>query len=220
MQARTPELPLRDRDEAGRLLAEHLAHLAGTHPVVLGIPRGGVAIAAVVAAGLDGDLDVIVARKLGAPMYPELAIGAVTADGGRFLNLDVLSSLGIPDHYVEAETARQLKEAKARETRLRAGHPAVELAGRTVILCDDGLATGATMRAAARSVRARGAGRLIIAVPVGSRQACEALADEAEEVVCLAQPEPFGAVGAHYIHFEPVEDETVSRLLRQPAGSP
>jgi putative phosphoribosyl transferase len=208
-----------DREEAGRLLAERLLHLRGAHPVVLGIPRGGVPIAAAVASALDAELDVIVARKLGAPVSPELAIGAVTADGGRFLNEDVVSALGVAADYIERETAAQLKEAERREAWLRAGHARTEVKGRTVLLCDDGLATGATMRAAARAIRQRGAARLIIAVPVGSRQACRALAAEADQVICLAEPEPFGAVGVYYEHFEPVEDETVARLLRQPARS-
>jgi predicted phosphoribosyltransferase len=215
-----PHLPFADRMEAGRLLGERLSHLAGSHPVVLGIPRGGVPIAAEVATRLEGDLDIIVARKLGAPMSPELAIGAVTSDGGRFLNDDVIRSLGVPDDYVARETARQLADARAREVRLRAGHPAMELVGRTVILCDDGLATGATMRAAARSIRKRGAGRLIVAVPVGSIEACTALATEADEVVCPATPEPFIAVGRYYVDFEAVEDDTVARLLKGAVRAP
>jgi putative phosphoribosyl transferase len=220
MTTPVPHLPFSDRVEAGRLLGEGLSRLEGTHPVVLGIPRGGVPIAAEVALRLDGDLDIIVARKLGAPMSPELAIGAVTADGGRFLNDDVIEMLGVNGDYVTWETARQLAEARTREVRLRAGHPPLELSGRTVILCDDGLATGATMRASARSIRKRGAGRLIIAVPVGSREACAALASEADEVVCLAEPEPFIAVGRHYVNFEAVEDDTVARLLKGAVRAP
>lgn len=220
MTAPVPQLPFVDRAEAGRLLGEGLSRLAGSHPVVLGIPRGGVPIAAEVAVRLDGDLDIIVARKLGAPMSPELAIGAVTSDGGRFLNDDVIQSLGVGEAYVARETERQLADARAREVRLRAGHPAMELTGRTVILCDDGLATGATMRAAARSIRKRGAGRLIVAVPVGSTEACTALAREADEVVCLAEPEPFIAVGRYYLNFEAVEDDTVARLLKGAVRAP
>jgi predicted phosphoribosyltransferase len=220
MATPVPHLPFADRIEAGRLLGERLSHLAGSHPVVLGIPRGGVPIAAEVATRLDGDLDIIVARKLGAPMSPELAIGAVTSDGGRFLNEDVILSLGVPDEYVARESARQLADARAREVRLRAGHPAIDLAGRTVILCDDGLATGATMRAAARSIRKRNAGRLIVAVPVGSIEACTALGSEVDEVVSLAKPDPFFAVGRYYIDFEAVEDDTVARLLKGAVRAP
>ena len=220
MTAPVPELPFADRVEAGRHLGERLSNLAGSHPVVLGIPRGGVPIAAEVAVRLDGDLDIIVARKLGAPMSPELAIGAVTSDGGRFLNDDVIRALGVGDDYIAWETERQLADARAREVRLRAGHPAVELGNRSVILCDDGLATGATMRASARSVRKRGTGRLIVAVPVGSIEACNAVASEVDEVVCLARPAPFIAVGRYYLHFEAVEDETVARLLKGPVRTP
>jgi putative phosphoribosyl transferase len=215
-----PRLPFADRAEAGRRLGERLGDLAGSHPIVLGIPRGGVPIAAEVAAHLEADLDIIVARKLGAPMSPELAIGAVTADGGRFLNDDVIQALAVTDAYLASETARQLAEARSREVRLRAGHPALDLAGRTVILCDDGLATGATMRASARSIRKRGAGRLIAAVPVGSTDACTALADEVDEVVCLARPEPFHAVGRYYVNFEAVEDDAVARLLKGAVRAP
>jgi predicted phosphoribosyltransferase len=210
---RTVSLPFANRHEAGRLLAERLRHLAPEHPLVLGIPRGGVPLAAAVAEALGAPLDIIVARKLGAPISPELAIGAVTADGGRFLNQDILAELAVDEQYLEAETARQLAEASRREQTLRGGRAPEEVRGRAVILCDDGLATGATMRAAVRSLRARGAGRIIVAVPVGSHEACAALAVEADQVVCLDQPEPFGAVGRFYLDFRPVEDSEVIRIL-------
>jgi predicted phosphoribosyltransferase len=203
----------RDRADAGARLAERLEAYRGPDALVLGIPRGGVPVAAEVAARLGGELDVVVARKLGAPGQPELALGAVTADGGRFLNEDTVRELQPSEAYLEAVTAREMAEARHRERRFRGGRPAPRVRGRTVILVDDGLATGATMRAALRAVRARGPARLVVAVPVGSRQACEALRAEADEVVALHQPEPFLAVGLHYQHFEPTEDTEVERLL-------
>jgi len=206
-------LPFRDRAEAGRLLGAALHHLRRDRPVVLGIPRGGVPVAAAVARVLDAPLDIIVARKLGAPGAPELALGAITADGGRFLNEGVRTALAVTEEYLAWETARQLTEAKHREARLRGGRGVVSLQQRPAILCDDGLATGATMRAALHAVRAHGATRIVVAVPVGSREACEALREEADEVVCLATPEPFVAVGRHYLDFEQVEDTEVTRLL-------
>jgi predicted phosphoribosyltransferase len=137
----------------------------------------------------------------------------VTADGGRFLNEDVVRELQVSDAYLEAMTAREIAEARRREQRFRGWRPAPRVQGRCVILVDDGLATGATMRAAARSARARGPARLVVAVPVGSRQACAALRAEADEVVALREPKPFLAVGLHYARFEPTADVEVRRLL-------
>lgn len=208
-------LPFRDRLEAGKLLAAHLERFAGAGTVVFGIPRGGVPVAAEVADALGAPLDIIVARKLGAPGSPELAIGAVTADGGHFLNYDVLTALSVSGAFLQAEADRQLREAKARDLRLRAGSAPTSVAGHLALVCDDGLATGATMQAAVRALRSKGAARIVVAVPVGSRRACQGLEGEADEVICLEQPEPFGAVGAHYQHFEPTDDEEVARLLLQ-----
>jgi len=208
----------RDRVDAGARLAGALEEYRGERPVVLGIPRGGVPVAAEVARRLEGELDVMVARKLGAPGYEELAIGAVTADGARYLNPEIIQAVGVDDRYLEQITARQTAEAAKREARFRGPHGAVELGGRTVILVDDGLATGATMRAAARAVRARGPARLIVAVPVGAREAVAALAEDADRVVCPAQPEPFIAIGLHYEDFGQVDDQEVLALLQRMRG--
>lgn len=210
------EAPLyRDRVEAGRDLAGRLEAYRGPDTVVLGIPRGGVAVAAEVARLLDTPLDVIVARKLGAPGSAELAIGAVTADGRRFLNEDVIASLRVSQSYLKVVTEVQMKEAHERELRYRNLRPALPLAGRVVIVVDDGLATGATMRASLRSVRANRPSRIIAAVPVGSTQACDAVRGEADELVCLHSSDAFGAVGFYYEQFEPVEDVEVERMLEE-----
>jgi predicted phosphoribosyltransferase len=205
----------RDRVEAGRELGERLARFSDQNVLVLGIPRGGVPIAAEVARRLGADLDIIVARKLGAPGSPELAIGAVTANGGRFLNDDLMEEFGVTERYLEKVTAQERAEAHRREERFRGDRRAQPAAGRTVIVVDDGLATGATMRAAVRSIRSMKPQHLVVAVPVGSTEACEELRAEADEVVCLYQPEPFWAVGLYYRHFEPTEDADVQRILSE-----
>jgi predicted phosphoribosyltransferase len=208
-------LPFRDRVEAGRALASRLARFQGQHAVVLGIPRGGVPVAREVALAIDGELDIIVARKLGAPFSEELAIGAVTADGGRYLNQDLIRDLGVTPEYLERVTATQLAEARRRESRFRGGAPAPVLKDRIVILIDDGLATGATMRAAIQAVRVARPGRLVVAVPVAASDTCQTLMAEVDEFVSLATPEPFNSVGAHYTHFEAVPDDEVAAILKR-----
>jgi putative phosphoribosyl transferase len=204
----------RDRRDAGAQLGDHLAKLyRGEDVIVLGIPRGGVPVADEVAKRLRAELDVVVARKLGAPGYPELAIGAVTANGGRFLNEDVIRELSVSEEYLDSVTTEQRAEARAREERFRGGRAGAACRGRTVIVIDDGLATGATMRASVRSVRASDPKKLVVAVPVGSGQACAVLRSEADEVVCLFEPEPFWAVGFYYQHFDPTEDAEVEQIL-------
>jgi putative phosphoribosyl transferase len=210
----TPDAPpFHDRKAAGAALGERLQAYRGTNPIVIGLPRGGVVVAAEVARVLDAELDVIVARKLGSPISTELAIGAVTPDGERFLNEDVIRELDVSEPYIEAVTQVQQAEARRREARFRGDRPPLRLTGRTVILVDDGIATGATIRAAVRAARKQQPGKLVVAAPVGAPEACAALRTEADEVVCLHEPEYFGAVGSWYRHFEQTEDEEVERLL-------
>ncbi len=211
---RTPDIFL-DRTDAGIRLAEALDRFAGRDPLVLGIPRGGVPVAAAVAKRLAAELDVIVSRKLGAPQWPELAIGAVTSNGGRFVNNDVVRDLFVSPAYLEAVTAEQKAEARQREERFRGARPKPRVQDRVVIIVDDGLATGATMRAAVRSVRKRQPGYLVVAVPCGAPESCDALRKEADEVVCLIEPPLFAAVGQFYENFEPTEDAEVVQLLHE-----
>ena len=205
----------RDRVDAGARLADRLAGMVGDSPVVVAIPRGGVVVGAEVARGLEAELDVVVARKLGAPHHPELGIGAVSADNVRFLNLPLLRQLQITEEYLARVTRTESAEARRREAQFRHGLAPIEVTRATLVLVDDGLATGATMRAAARSLRARGPRRLVVAVPVGSQQACVELRQDADEIVCLAVPEPFHAVGQYYVDFGQVEDREVLRLLEE-----
>jgi predicted phosphoribosyltransferase len=210
-----PGVLFRDRIDAGRTLAESLRQYRGQNVLVLGIPRGGVPLAAEVAEAIEGELDVIVARKLGAPGSRELAIGAVTSNGGRYLNERLIEEIGVSEDYLERITAAEMDEAHRRETTFREDRPAPKIEGRTVIVVDDGLATGATMRAAVRSVLQSAPTKLIVAVPVGSRESCEVLKEEADEVVCLHQPETFWAIGGFYENFEPTEDDEVRRILSE-----
>lgn len=210
-------LPFATRASAGALLARRLEGQGGPNLLVLGIPRGGVPVAAAIADALGGELDVAVARKLGAPDQPELAIGAVTAEGTTHLNTDLVRHLGINAAYLARVQRAELQEARRREARFRGGRPRPRIEGRTVVVVDDGLATGATVWAAAEAVRRQRPARLIVAVPVGSREACEALREVADEVVCLAQPEPFGGVGLHYASFPQLEDDEVIRILAEAA---
>lgn len=206
--------PFRDRRDAGRRLAAVLGAYRGPDTVVLGVPRGGVAVAAEVAAGLGASLDVVLAHKLGAPWQAELAIGAVTSEGDlRLLDEPALHALGVSAEYVEAETVRQRADMSRRLTAYRGERPPPELAGKTVIVVDDGVATGYTMRAALAGLRRLNPARLVAAVPVAPPSACAALAEVADEVVCLLTPAAFGAVGAWYRDFDQVDDETVHLLL-------
>jgi putative phosphoribosyl transferase len=205
----------RDRRDAGDALAARLERYRGTGALVLGLPRGGMVVAAQVARALDAELDVLVSRKLGSPVSAELGIGAVTASGARFLNDDVISELEVSEPYIAAVTKVQQAEAQRREALFRGNRPPLSMAGRTVILVDDGLATGGTMQAAVRAARQQSPARLVVAVPVGSPQACAALRAQADEVICLQEPEYFGAVGSWYEHFEQTDDSEVTELIAE-----
>ena len=204
----------RDRREAGAQLAARLSHLEGEEVVVLAIPRGGVPVAAEAARALEAELDVMVARKLGAPSQPELAIGAVTASGAHYLNEDVLREVGVTPGFLRAITAQAVEEARRQEERLRTGRPPPRVADRVVVLVDDGLATGATMGAAIRSVRQKMPRRIVVGVPVAPPSTCAALRAEADEIIAVEQPEPFLAVGMHYVDFRPVGEGEIRELLQ------
>jgi putative phosphoribosyl transferase len=205
----------RDRLEAGAVVAERLAVYRHTDALVLGIPRGGVVVAAEVARRLGLELDIAVARKLGAPGMQELAIGAITPEGVRCVDEALVHSLAVTEEYLEAVATAQAREAERRQRVLRGDRPAPRVTNRVVIVVDDGLATGSTMRAAVRALRQKSPARLIVAVPVGSPEACARLADDVDEVVCPHAPEDFMAISPFYDHFEPVEDEEVRRILME-----
>ncbi|HEV2128428.1 MAG TPA: phosphoribosyltransferase [Thermomicrobiales bacterium] len=209
----------RDRIDAGEQLAEQLTTWAGHDPLVLGLPRGGVPVAAEVARRLGAELDVLVARKVGAPRQPELAMGAVTADGGVYLDTHIVDHLRVPADTLERLIEQEREVARRRDQRFRGDRPFPRVKGRTVIVVDDGLATGATMRAAVRVLRKRDPRRLIVTVPVGSTQACADLAEEADEVVCLHSFDSFQAVGLYYEDFRPTEDAEVEELLARFRGA-
>jgi predicted phosphoribosyltransferase len=204
-----------DRVDAGTQLAHSLQQYRGRHALVLGIPRGGVPVAFEVAKRLDADLDVIVARKIGAPGQEELALGAVTSDGTRFLNRELITLIGVSDATLDRLSEQQRAEAQRREQRFRRGLPPLDPSGRIVILVDDGLATGATLRAAVRSLRQRDVERLVAAVPVGARESCAAVEGEVDDLACPYRPDPFLAVGVHYQTFGQTSDEEVERLLAE-----
>ena len=208
------ELPFQNRTTAGRLLAAELARRnLAKDSIVLALPRGGVPVGVEVAETLKAQLDVVVVRKLGVPWRPELAMGAI-AGNIQVLDYQLIEQLGLSEEEVEAVVAAESEEMRRRETLYRAGHPAPDLRGRTVVLADDGLATGSTMVAAARNVRSFHPRRLIIAVPVASSEACRRLRSEADECICLAKPEPFVAVGQWYFDFRQVTDVEVEETLK------
>lgn len=208
-----------DRHEAGRVLAEQLVSYRDQPDVlVLGLARGGVPIAAEVASHLHAPLDVFVVRKLGVPQWQELAMGAVASGGGLVLNDALVNRLGIDDDTLTETIRRETAEIERREQAYRAGRAAPELAGKTVILVDDGIATGATMLAAVRAVRA--AERVVVAVPVGPATLSSQLQDEADEVVCTSTPAAFEAVGQAFVDFHQVSDEEVRRLLTESTADP
>jgi len=205
-------IQFRDREDAGRRLAQLLAGKRIEHPIVLGIPRGGVPVAAEVAKVLRGELGVVVARKLRAPGQPELAIGAVSSNGVAYINHRLAEECGADDRYLVEEQVRQAEEASRREAEFD-GHRHAPVSGRTVIVVDDGIATGATAIAAIRSMKWAGAKRVILAVPVGPPDTIEALRREADEVHCLAVEPDFYAIGQFYIDFRQIEDAEVRKVL-------
>ncbi len=206
----------RDRMEAGQLLAKELAALGSQKDViVLGVPRGGVVVAYEVAKRLNAPLDVYITRKIGAPYNPELAIGAVASDGTLVLDQSLIRSMGVPDDYVRTETERQRKEIERRLSAYRGPRPEPDLQGKTVVLVDDGVATGATILASLRAIRQRKPAQLILAVPVGPEDTIRVLSQEADRVVCLYAPEVFWAVGAFYAIFDQTSDAEVVRLLQE-----
>ena len=206
--------PFDDRTAAGRALASSLRTYANRGDVVvLALPRGGVPVASEVADVLRAPLDLFLVRKLGTPGHRELAMGAIASGGVRVLNDDVVRWHGVTPSQIDAVTAEEQRELERREAAYRGGRSALPVEGLVVILIDDGLATGSTMRAAVQAVRKRGPSRVVVAVPVGARQTCEELSRIADEVVCTRMPEPFAAVGQWYRHFDQTTDEEVRRLL-------
>ncbi len=206
-----------DRVEAGRRLAEALEHLAGEDAVVLGIPRGGVEVAAEVASRWGWPLDVVIPRKVRAPFNPELGLGAV-APGVRYLDDAMLRHLGVSDEYLEREIAEQEEEIRRRMETYRRGRPPVQVAGKVAVIVDDGVATGGTAAAALRWAGAQGASRVVLAVPVAPREGMARLAKEADEVVTLATPEPFFAVGQWYKRFPQTSDQEVVTIMERAAS--
>lgn len=208
-----------DRRDAGARLADRLTAYAGGDTLVLGIPRGGLSVAAEVARRLDAELDVVVVCKLHAPHSRDIAIGAVSANGGRLLNMDVIRRHRVSPTYVSAVTQVQRGAALGREAWLRSFRPAATATERTVILVDDGMQTGATMRAAVAAVRRRLPGRVVAAVPLGSRRACAAVAREVDELVCLQQPPRVPKLDTYYGDFTP-PGEAEMRALLEGAAQP
>jgi predicted phosphoribosyltransferase len=206
-------VPFTDRDEAGRMLADHLAfHKLANDAVVLALPRGGVPVGFAIARQLQLPLDVLIVRKLGVPWQRELAMGAI-AGGVRVLDEQMIGDLGISSQEIDRIAEQEQAEIRRREALYRHGKEPLDLAGRSVILVDDGLATGSTMSAAARAVARCSPARVTIAIPVGSREACALVLREADELVCLARPEPFVAVSRWYRNFAQTGDAEVEHLL-------
>jgi putative phosphoribosyl transferase len=211
-----------DRHDAGRQLAAKLGRYAGRPDViVLALPRGGVPVGYEVARALGAPLDLFLVRKLGVPGREELAMGAIASGGVRVLNDDVVRELGIPQRWVDEVTADEAAELRRREAAYRDGRPAPDVRGKAVILVDDGLATGASMRAAIAALRQLGPARIVVAVPVAAAQTCKEFRSEADEVMCAETPEPFYAVGTWYEDFSQTTDDEVRDLLsRAPTAGP
>jgi len=205
----------RDRREAGRLLGQKLSHHAGTSPIVLGLPRGGVPVADEVARAVGGTLDVWVVRKLGAPQQRELGLGAIAEGPAAVIDDDLVAMLGVSSTQLSAIAQREMAEVRRRVELLRAGRAAPALKGRNVIIVDDGIATGGTVRAAIRAVRAQEPARVIVATPIASPDVVARLRQEADEVVCLHEARDLVAIGLWYQDFEQVEDAEVAGILER-----
>lgn len=204
----------KDRDEAARKLVDSLAHLRGRRPLILAIPRGAVPMGRIMADGLDGELDVVLVHKLGAPGNPEFAVGAVDEDG----DIEVAEwsrGLGVPEEYLQQEARRQSERLRERRSLYTPVRAPIERAGRVVVVVDDGVATGSTMKSALRSVRKSGPDTLIAAMAVAPPEALDSLREAADEVVCLESPRTFHAVGQFFRDFRQVEDDDVVRALRR-----
>jgi putative phosphoribosyl transferase len=213
--------PFRDRHDAGRRLADALARRAPLHaPVILALPRGGMPVGWEVARALGAPLDVMVVRKLGVPGHEELAMGAIASGGIRVVSDEVVQALAIPARVLADTAVMEEDELLRRERAFRGDRPAMRLAGCTVVLVDDGLATGSTMLAAVAAARAASAARVVVAVPVAPRETCRMLSEHADEVLCLSTPARFRAVGDWYDDFSQVDDDEVRRLLGMGAEPP
>jgi putative phosphoribosyl transferase len=209
------ETPFEDRKDAGRQLAERLARYEDENSIILALPRGGVPVGYEIARALAAPLDIFIARKLGAPGRRELGIGAVAQGGVRVLNARIVQALDVREEYIERVAAKETAEIERRLRLLRGDRPEPEVRGRTVILVDDGLATGVTARAAILALRRRVPRRLVLAVPVGALQAIETIRSEADELVCLKVPSDLMAIGFWYLNFEQVPDEEAIKLLEE-----
>jgi len=213
--------PFRDRAEAGRMLAETLREYANRDEVVvLALPRGGVPVGFEVAKALNAPLDVFVVRKLGLPGQEELAMGAIASGGARVLNRELIRAVGIPAEVVEQVTQEEQRELERREREYRDGRPPVNVRGQTVILVDDGLATGSSMRVAVVALKQKEPAQIVVAAPVAPRESCAELEAVADRVVCALTPEPFGGVGQWYADFSQTSDEEVRDLLGRAASFP
>ncbi len=205
-----------DRQDAGRALAQRLEHYAGRPDVlVLALPRGGVPVGHEVARALGAPLDLMIVRKLGLPGQEELAMGAIASGGVRVLNEEVVEVTGVPREVIDRVAAEEKRELERREREYRGDRPPPEVEGRTVILVDDGVATGSTLRAAVQALRTRHPARVVVAIPTAPRSACEMLRREADEVVCLTSPEPFFAISPSYRNFPQLSDDEVREILRR-----
>ena len=208
--------PFIDRRDAGRTLARKLSTYAGQPNIlVLALPRGGVPVAYEVALALNAPLDVFIVRKLGLPGREELAMGAVASGGVRVLNGDIVRTLSIPDEVIHIVAKRELQELQRREKLYRKDRPSPEVSDRTILLIDDGLATGASMRAAIAGLRAHHPARIVVAIPAAAPDVCEAFRSEVDDIVCAITPEPFYGVGRWYEDFSQVMDEEVRILLEE-----